>query len=59
MLWLAVTDLAKEFDTHSRYGSIVLVEFFNFNVGTPLTLKKKSNDIHRFIYELVLNCALI
>ena len=25
MLWLAVTNLAKEFDLHSRFGSVVLV----------------------------------
>ena len=27
MLWLAVTNLAKEFDLHSTFGSVVLVEF--------------------------------
>ena len=25
MLWLAVTNLAKEFDLHSRFGSVVMV----------------------------------
>ena len=54
MLWLAVTNLAKEFDLHSRFGSVVLVEFLYLKVGTPPPFKIVFNYIHDLAYELIL-----
>ena len=34
------------------------MEFLYLKVGTPPIFKILFNDIHSFIYELVLNCAL-
>ena len=51
MLWQAVKNLAKEFDLHSRFGSVVLVEFLFLKV------KILFNDNDSLSYELVLNCA--
>ena len=57
MLWLAVTNLAKEFDLYSRFRSVVLVLFLNLEVATPPPFKILLNDIHSLTYELVLNYA--
>ena len=57
MLWLAVTNLAKEFDLHSRFGSEVLVEFLYLKVRNPPPFKFLFNGIYSLAYELVLNCA--
>ena len=69
MQWLAVTNLAKEFDLHSRFGSIVLVvvvvegfavsgnlKFLYLKVRTSPPFKF-FNDIHSLTHELVINCA--
>ena len=69
MLWLAVTNLAKEFDIHSRFGGVFLVVVVerlsvsrNFGVSlseswdsTPF--KFLFNDIHNLVHELDTNCA--
>ena len=67
MLCLAVTNLAKEFDLHSRFGSVVnvlmmvvVVERLAVSLferwDSPL-LKILFDDIHHLVHELVLNCA--
>ena len=64
MLCLAVTNLAKEFDLHSRFGGVVnglvvvVVERLAvslFECTSPF--KISFNDIHRLAQELVLNCV--
>ena len=57
MLWLSVTNLANEFDLHSRFGSVVLVGFLYFKVGTPPSFKILFNDIYSLTHELILNCV--
>ena len=72
MLWLAVTNLAKEFNLYSRFGSVVLVvivierltvsgylEFLYLKVETPPPFKILFNNIHSLAHELVLNCAYL
>ena len=55
MLCLTVTNLAKEFDLHSRFGSVVVVvvlierlansvEFLDLNVATTPPFKILFND---------------
>ena len=39
---LAVINSAKEFDLHSRFGSVVLVEFLFLKVGNFIPLQKKK-----------------
>ena len=65
---LAVTNLAKEFDLHSRFGSVVVVvvlverlannvEFLDLNVGTTPPLKFYLMIFIASTNKLVLNCA--
>ena len=50
MLCLAVTNLAKEFDLHSRFGETpVSMEFLDLNVRTTPLLKFYLNCSHRQI----------
>ena len=63
MLLLAVINLAKEFDLHSRLGSVVLVlvvveRLANIQIKDYTPLKKFFNDIHRLPHELVFELCM-
>ena len=64
MLCLAITNLVKEFDLHSRFGSVVLAVVVVERLAVSLSerwdytpFKFLFNDIHCLMHELVLNCV--
>ena len=65
MLCLAVTNLAKEFDLHSRFGYVVLVVIVVERLAVKYSelwdytppFKILFNDIHCLMHELFLNCV--